>query len=298
MVQLESILDVNKDISQESTNNETVNNKAQGREEVKQTKIRDFNAEESDMTTSDINHNNLNLMSPSQLTKIPLTASTPNSQSVNTSIYNDKHVLDNNDKFKPKNSIYLEGEKEMKSYENSTRSLDEDNTENIDASELKKESIPQVDQSMAIWRNQDVNVDTCSPPSIDYDQGLSDFSPMTLDTRPINFKSLVTPNKLERLQYQLKKKNKIKIFALEEVIKVINEADSNKLNVREFNNSLFDNLSNKINTITTSIHDNSNERNINMNNCYANEISNLIEANKKLKAELIDTQKELKSLKK
>ena len=35
-----------------------------------------------------------------------------------------------------------------------------------------------------------------------------------------------------------------------------------------------------------------------MNNCYANEISNLIEADKKLKAELIDTQKELKSLKK
>ena len=92
-------------------------------------------------------------MSPSQFTKIPLTASIPNRQSINTSIYNDKDILANNDKSKPKkkNSVFFfEEEKEMQSYRNSTHSRDEDNTENIDASELKKESIPQVDQSMAI----------------------------------------------------------------------------------------------------------------------------------------------------
>lgn len=292
MVQLESILDINKDVSQESLHSEIINSPINEIEDIKQNKTGDFKDERHS-----INHNDLNLMSLSQLNKIPLTASTPNKQSANTFVYNNDSPSNKTKIVKPSNAIYLGEVQEVKSYGNSTHSLDEDNSENIDASELKKESIPQIDESMTPWKNQDVNSDSYSPNSMDHNLIKPALGPMTFDTRPIQFKSLITPNELEGLQNQLKK-YKIKISALEEVIKGINEVGSNKSNIGELNNSLFNNLFNKINNISTSIQDNSNDSQNNMNNHYPDEINKVKKENQKLRMELKETQNELKDLKK
>lgn len=291
MVQLESILDINKDISQESLHGETTESQIQEIKDVKQTKLENFNDERRF-----INHSELNLMSPSQLSKIPLTASTPNRKSADTSICNNEIPLDNAARFESNNDTYLDEDQDVKSYENSTRSLDEDNTENIDASELKKESIPQIDESMTPWKNQDINKEAHSPNFIAYDLNKPDLGSTTFDTRPINFKSLITPNELEGLQNQLKK-YKIKISALEEVIKGINESGSDKLKINELNNSLLDNFFNKINQISTSIQDSSNDSNSNMDKHYSDKINELNRENQKLRMKLTETQRELKDLK-
>lgn len=242
----------------------------------------DTRTREDDRFTKEEDYSNSDkLMSPTNLNEASITASTPQRKLQESSIMRRD-----------------EDPNEIRSFKSSSDSSDDETNHGNnelasgnDDNEWKKDTMPQIGKSLTPWRQEHRVSFRRTDPQYDRSRG----SPQTFrdpaikpllnsvpfETRPVNFKALITPNELDSLR-NLLKKYKIKIAALEEVIKNINQSDGG---IEEETKLFYEKL---LNDIKDNIMDDENEV----------KMKGLINENITVKANLTKTQEELNDLRK
>lgn len=220
------------------------------------------------------------LMSPTHLNEASITASTPQRRSEEPPSIRHSEEASEIDSFK-----FSSG-----SSDDDTNLVNNDITPGEDDAAWRKETIPQVGKKLTPWRQDHVSVSRTdpqfdrsrgSPPKVRDPSIKPQVIPTTLDTRPVNFKSMISPIELDGLRNQLKK-YKIKVASLEEVIKNINQSDGL---IKEDPSLFYEKLLKIIDEKT-------------MTDDNTPSVEKLVNDNKKMKKELSKTNKKLSNLSK